>query len=73
MLSGGVDSEIGHGHEAGHRGDVDDGTLAPLGHVWEEGVTEHRQGQHVHCDDFLTNPNPYIGKETQIFLSSSSR
>lgn len=60
VLGGGVDGEIGDGHEAGHGGDVDDGTLAPLGHVGEEGVTEHRQGQHVHCDDFLTrSPSVY--------------
>ena len=53
VLGGGVDGEVGHGDQARHGGDVDDGAAAPPGHVGEQGVAEHRQGQHVHCDQLL--------------------
>ena len=41
MLGGAVDSQEGDGDQTRHAGDVDDGALASLGHVGQEGVTEH--------------------------------
>ena len=53
MLGGGVDGQVGDGHQARHAGDVHDGALASLRHVGDEGVAEHRQRQDVHCQDVL--------------------
>ena len=52
MLGGAVDGQVGQGDEAGHTGDVDDGSSASASHFRQESVAEqshrtHVDGQHL--------------------------